>query len=172
MSKTNSNNLVTMGKVVGAFGILGFIKIKTDTNNTADSLSNYKTLYLKTHEEWTLYRVNKSFAHDNILNAKLEGINDRDAAIMLKGAFIGVPRTEFPKLKDPDEFYWVDLVGLRVINQENITLGIVSDLMESGANSVLVVNGDIQHLIPFVNAYIIKVDLVQKQIMVNWGIDY
>lgn len=172
MSTIDTNNLITMGKIVGAFGILGFVKIKTDTNNTADSLSNYKVLYLKTHEEWILYKVTKSFAHDNVLNAKFEGINDRDTAINLKGCLVGIPRTAFPPIQDSDEFYWVDLIGLNVINQENITLGRVSDLMESGANSVLVVNGETEHLIPFVNAYIIKVDLENKQITVDWGIDY
>lgn len=172
MSKTNTNNLVTMGKVVDAFGILGFIKIKTDTIATAISLGHYQNLYLKVKEQWTLYKVTKSFPHDNILNAKLEGINDRDQAISLKGNLVGIPRTEFPNIQDPDEFYWVDLIGLTVINQENIILGTVSNLMESGANSVLVVDGETEHLIPFVGAYITKVDLAQKQIIVDWGIDY
>ena len=172
MSETNTNNLVHMGQVVNAFGILGFIKIKTDTNATAISLSNYSNIYLKVKEQWVLYKVTKSFPHDNILNTKLEGINDRNEAISLKGSIVGIPRTEFPKIQDPDEFYWVDLIGLDVINQENISLGKVSDLMESGANSVLVVDGETEHLIPFVSAYIIKVDLAKKQIIVDWGIDY
>lgn len=172
MSKIDTNNLVTMGKVVNAFGILGFIKIRTDTQTTAASLSNYKTLYLKIRDQWILHKVTKSFANDNILNAKLQGINDRNEAISLKGAIVGIARTEFPKIQDPNEFYWVDLIGLNVVNQENLTLGTVTDLMESGANSVLVVNGEIQHLIPFVASYIINVDLAQKQIIVDWGIDY
>lgn len=172
MSKTETTNLVTMGKVVGAFGILGFIKIKTDTNATAISLSNYKNLHLQIDNKWTLYKVTKSFATENILNAKLEGISDRDQAISLKGSIVGIPRTEFPQIKDPNEFYWVDLIGLTVTNQENIKLGLVSDLMESGANTVLVVDGETKHLIPFVDAYIIKVDIEKKQITVDWGIDY
>ena len=172
MTQNPKENLVIMGKVVNAFGILGFIKIKTDTQATAISLSKYKSLHLKIKEQWILHQVTESFADDNILNVKLDTINDRNAALSLKTCLVGIPRAEFPKLSNPDEFYWLDLIDLTVINKAGITLGTVSTLIESAANSVLVVDGDKNHLIPFVGTYIIEVDLKQKQILVDWGIDY
>lgn len=172
MTENSKANLVTMGRVVSAFGVLGFIKIKTDSNSDAISLSHYTSLHVNLNGAWSTYKVTKSFPHESILNAKLEGINDRDAALQLKNARIAVNREDFPQLQNPNEFYWVDLIGLTVINREQLTLGKVTTLMDSGANSVLVVTGEKEHLIPFVQEYILNVDLTRKEIIVDWGIDY
>lgn len=172
MEQNTKDNLVIMGSVVNAFGILGFIKIRTDSKSVSTSLSQYKNLHLQIDGKWILYKVTKSQVHDNVLNAKLTGIDDRNEAIKLKGSLVGVPRTEFPKIKSPDEYYWVDLIGLTVINKDEVVLGQVSNLMDSGANSVLVVDGELNHLIPFVAAYIISVNLEKKEIIVDWGVDY
>lgn len=172
MEQNTKDNLVIMGTVVNAFGILGFIKIRTDSESSSSSLSRYKILHLQINGKWVVHSVAKSQVHDNILNTKLSGIDDRNEALKLKGCLVAVPRTEFPQIKDPNEYYWVDLIGLTVINKDNATLGKVSSLMDSGANSVLVVDGELNHLIPFVDAYIINVDLEKKEIVVDWGIDY
>lgn len=172
MEQNTKNNLVIMGTVINAFGILGFIKIRTDSESGASSLSRYKSLHLQINGKWIAHSVTKSQVHDNILNTKLSGIDDRNEAIKLKGCRVAVPRNEFPKIKDPNEYYWVDLIDLTVINKDNVTLGQVKNLIDSGANSVLVVEGELQHLIPFVDAYIVKVDIEKKEIIVDWGIDY
>jgi 16S rRNA processing protein RimM len=117
-------------------------------------------------------QIEESFARDSVFHAKLAGINDRDAAFALKGATVCVNREDFPE-PDEDEFYWIDLIGLNVINQQNESLGVVKDLMETGANDVLVVKqDDTERLIPFVAQYVINVDLASKQIVVDWGLDY
>ena len=171
MSPKTQDTLVPMGRIVNAFGILGFIKIKTDTAVTSQTLSQYQELYLQINNEWVLYKVEKAFSSDNILNAKLFAVNDRDQALALKGTIVAVSRDKFPKL-DNNEYYWVDLIGLNVYNQQQEFLGQVENLMESGGNSVLVVKGDKEHLIPFVNAYVLDVDRTKKQITVDWGLDY
>lgn len=168
-----NDNLVNMGSIVAAFGIMGLIKIKTDNSSVAASLAKQKNIFLYLKNSWVSYKISKASTNDNIVNLKLVGIDDRDAAIALKGTTVAIPRENFPKLKDPDEFYWVDLIGLEVINKESLSLGTISNLMESGSGSVLVIDGaEKQHLIPFVNAYIIDVDLNARQIIVDWGIDY
>jgi 16S rRNA processing protein RimM len=172
MPNSENNDLVVMGKVIGAFGIQGAIKVRTDNSNTATSLSQYKTIQLLVNNQWKSYKIKTSAPHENVVNIKLTDINDRDIALGLKGSDVAVSRLDFPKIKDSDEYYWVDLINLTVVNTDNINLGLVTNLMESGANSVLVVEGEQKHLIPFVAAYVLNVDIPKKQILVDWGMDY
>ncbi len=165
-------NLIPMGYIANAFGIQGWVKIKADTEYE-DSLDDYESVSLKLRDgSWIRKKIEKSFVRDGIFHAKLEGINDRDAAFALKGATVAVAREEFPEL-DEDEFYWVDLIGLKVVNLEGESLGNVKNLMETGASDILVVNdGETERLIPFVERHVIKVDMTNKQITVDWGLDY
>jgi 16S rRNA processing protein RimM len=85
---------------------------------------------------------------------------------------IAVPRSSLPA-QDEGEYYWADLIGLTVINEAGETLGVVAELLETGANDVLIVRGngpDI--LIPFLNSVIGQVDMAAKTIQVNWSADY
>lgn len=165
-------NLIDMGYIANAFGIQGWVKIKTATEYS-DSLDEYTQVYLKFKDGTILSKkIEKSFARDGVFHAKLAGIDDRDAAFALKGTIVAVDREEFPDL-DEDEFYWVDLIGLNVINVQGESLGVVKDLMETGANDVLVAKLEQEErLIPFVAQYVVKVDMQNKQIIVDWGLDY
>lgn len=165
-------NLIDMGYIANAFGIQGWVKIKTATEYS-DSLDEYTQVYLKLKDGTILSKkIEKSFARDGVFHAKLAGVDDRDAAFALKGTIVAVDREEFPYL-DEDEFYWVDLIGLNVINVQGESLGVVKDLMETGANDVLVAKLEQEErLIPFVAQYVVKVDMQNKQIIVDWGLDY
>ena len=164
------NNLVTMGTIIGAFGIKGWVKIKSDT---PDSFRNYKTVILLVDGQEKSVVIEDGFVKDNIFNAKLSGIDDRDKAFALRSTEVAVSRSDFPKLKVDDEYYWVDLIGLDVFNQDKVRLGVVDSLMETGANDVLVIKLDgAQYLIPFIAQYVSSVDLVNRQIIVEWGLDY
>ncbi|MBX9598153.1 MAG: ribosome maturation factor RimM [Burkholderiales bacterium] len=165
-------NLIDMGYIANAFGIQGWVKIKTATEYS-DSLDGYTQVYLKLKDGTVLSKkIEKSFARDGVFHAKLAGVDNRDAAFALKGTIIAVDREEFPAL-DEDEFYWVDLIGLNVINVQGESLGIVKDLLETGANDVLVAKLEQEErLIPFVAQYVVKVDMQNKQIIVDWGLDY
>ena len=116
-------------------------------------------------------------SHSDGIVARLEPVADRNAAEALKGARIYIARADFPGSKDPDEFYWVDLIGLQVINREGVLLGVVRDLLATGPHSVLCleqVEGDktVERMIPFVSAYVDAVDLPGKRIRVDWQPDY
>ncbi len=165
-----NDNLITMGTIVGAFGIKGWVKIKSDT---PDSFSRYKTLKLLKNGHAVDITIESGFVKDNVFNAKLSGVDDRDQAFALRGVDVAVLRNDFPTLRSVDEYYWVDLIGLNVVNQDAIKLGCVESLMETGANDVLVVKSDAeQRLIPFIAQYVLNVDLINKQIIVDWGLDY
>lgn len=165
-------NLVSMGYITGAFGIKGWVKIKVSTRS-ADSLSGYADIYLQLKDgKLILGKIESGFVRDGIFHAKLAGIDDKEAAMLLKGATLAVARDQFPQPEE-GEYYWVDLIGLEVHNLNGDYLGCVTELMETGANDVLVVtDAGNKRLIPFVMAYVTKVDLQNKQIIVDWGLDY
>ena len=113
-------------------------------------------------------RIVQGRAHGKQIVAQLEGYSDRNQAELLRGLDIAVARSQLPAPQQ-GEYYWLDLIGLRVFTIGGVDLGIVDSLMETGANDVLVVNGDKQRLIPFVvNEYIRQVDLKQGKIIVDW----
>jgi 16S rRNA processing protein RimM len=116
----------------------------------------------------------------DVIVATSADLTDRNAAEALKGARVFVSRSAFPT-PDEDEFYWVDLIGLDVVNPQGESLGKVVDLIDTGANSVLrcespAVGGQpgetAERLIPFVKAYIVSVSLAERRIVADWGLDY
>jgi 16S rRNA processing protein RimM len=137
-----------------------------------DSLSRYGNLYLLINGKFVLHKLEESYVQNNFLHAKFEEISDRDLAIDLKGVVVAVSRDEFPEA-DNNEYYWTDLIGSKIYNTSGQYFGIVVNLMETGANAVLVVQDDsTERLIPFVEVYISNVDLKDKKITVCWELDY
>lgn len=125
-----------------------------------------------------LLRVKTAKEQGDVIVATLDDVADRSAAEALRGARVFVSRSTFPT-PDEDEFYWVDLIGLQVINREGQPLGEVVDLLDTGPHCVLRcvlpaegATAPAERLIPFVSAYIDKVSLADKQILVDWGLDY
>lgn len=165
------NDLVVMGYVSGAFGVRGWIKVQASTEY-ADSLLDYPTWWMGKDGSWKSYTLEEGTLQPKALAAKLEDVDDRGQAEALRGYSIAVPRSEFPE-PDEDEFYWTDLVGLEVFNKDGALLGKVQELMETGANDVLVVHdGTRQRMIPFVAAIVLEVDLEAKRIVADWELDY
>jgi 16S rRNA processing protein RimM len=160
-----------MGFVAGAFGVRGWVRVIADTEY-ADSLLDYPEWWLGREGVWQRMTVEEASVQPKQLVAKLEGVADRDVAHALKGATIAVPRSAMPPL-GADEYYWADLIGLSVRNLDGAVLGVVARLFETGANDVLVVrDGEQERLLPFVAAVVQRVDLVAREIVVDWGLDY
>jgi 16S rRNA processing protein RimM len=164
--------MVVMGRVAGAQGLQGWVKVQAFTEYL-DSLLDYKTWNLgnDTHP-WREFRVENCNVHTKVLVAKLEGIPDRTAAEKCKGLLIAVPRSSLPKQAE-DEYYWSDLIGMSVINLQDEKLGSVESLIETGANDVLCVRGEQgEILIPFLAQVVLKVSMDEKIIRVDWQADY
>lgn len=159
-----------MGRVSVPFGVRGWVKIQAYTE-TLDSLMAYPAWWLNDGGQWREVKVLGCEAHARTLVAHLSGCDDRDAALKLRNCEIAVPRQSLPQTGG-NEHYWVDLIGLSVINLQQQHLGTVSNLMETGANDVLVVDGERQRLIPFVRQVVIEVDQAHKRMLVDWGMDY
>lgn len=112
--------------------------------------------------------------HKEAYVAQINGIDDRDEAQLLAGALIGVARQSIPE-PDQDEYFWHDLIGCQVTNQQGDELGQVAELMETGAHAILSIKAkDTKRdlLVPFTQEYVLSVDAKQKQLVVNWQADW
>ena len=165
-----TKGLVIMGRIVAPYGIKGWIKVLPDTEQL-DGLLNYKTWQIGKDAGWRSVRLKSGKVHNDVLLAKLEDINDRDAAFSCKGQLVAVPRDALPAL-DETEFYWSDLIGLAVKNQQGVDFGKITDVFETGANDVLVVKGEVERLIPFAAQTVIEVSLAEKTMLVDWDEDF
>lgn len=173
------DDLVQVGFVSGAYGVVGGIRVRPFSDD-ADALLHVTTWWLDKPGLRDL-EVKRARLHGGDVVAQLVGVTDRDVAEALKGAAVLVPRSQFPQL-DEDEFYWSDLIGLEVENLQGERLGVVHDMMSNGPQSILRITsaaaGDnaeeaaIERLIPFVDQFVIKVDKDAKKIVVDWGLDY
>ncbi len=164
--------MVIMGRVAAAFGIRGWVKIQP-FSEFVDSLLDYKTWYVG-HENgpWRKVDVVQAETHDKTLAVQFPDCPDRNAAEKLKGLLIAVPRSSLPEQVE-GEYYWADLIGMSVVNQAGETLGTVVELLDTGANDVLIVRGNGPDvLIPFLDSVIGPVDLAAKTIQVNWSADF
>ena len=163
-----------MGRITVPFGVKGWVKVHPYTE-TPDGLLAYSKWWIGNDPEWQELRVEKAEVHMEAVAAKLAGCDDRDAAALLRGRHVAVPREAFPDAGE-NEFYWADLIGLKVVNEAGEDLGTVSRVFETGANDVLVVEAANEkageRLIPFVAEVVKAVDLTARVIRVDWGSDY
>lgn len=164
--------MIIMGRVAGAQGILGWVKLKTYTE-FMDGLIEFPVWWLGDEKHpWREVAVEKFAVQSKGLIAKFPGCNDRNAAEKYKGLLVAVPRSSLPK-QHKDEYYWSDLIGMEVVNLAGERLGVADNLLETGANDVLCVQGEGDEiLIPFIAQVIRQVDLDKKVIRVDWQADY
>jgi 16S rRNA processing protein RimM len=173
---------IEVGRIADAWGIKGWFKVLPHSASP-EALFSSKRWYLlpsergaRTFSGSVLLRVREAKEHSDSVVASAQEIDDRTAAEALKGARVFVARSSFPTPK-ADEYYWVDLIGLAVVNREGLALGQVTELLSTGPQTVLVIEyleGDqpAERMIPFVSAYVDSVDLPGRRIVVDWQPDY
>lgn len=161
-----------MGRVVAPYGVLGWLKIHPDTQEF-EGLLDYKTWWIGKDNDWRELAVMNAKTHNDLLVVKLQGVDDRDAALACKGKQIAVPRALLPKL-DNDEYYWSDLIGLNVKNQQNVDFGKIIDVFATGANDVVVAKDEagVERLMPYIAQVILSVDMDAKTMLVDWDADF
>lgn len=171
--------MLIMGRIIGAQGILGWVKLKTYTEY-AESLTNYPTWWLGNDQDseghshpWREIKVETFAVNNKGLLAKFPGCDDRTAAEGYRGLLVAIPRNLLPAQPE-GEFYWSDLIGSSVENIAGEHLGIVENLMDTGANQVLCVRmaNKQELLIPFIGSAIKQVSLADKKIKVDWAVDW
>lgn len=159
-----------MGRIAAPFGVKGWVKLQPYSEDPG-TLMDFECWRIGRNGQHRQFAVEAVQDHGNALVAKLAGVDDRDAAFALRGQEISVERANLPPPQD-NEFYWSDLVGLRAVNRNGVELGKIDSLMETGAHDVLVIRGEREHLVPFVAAFVGKVDLAGGTIEVDWGEDW
>lgn len=157
---------VAMGRVAGLFGIRGWIKVYSYTR-PRDAILDYNPWLIAVRDEWRSIEVAEGRAQGKGIVVRLKGYDDRDAATELVGSEIAVSLSQLPAAAE-HEYYWAELEGLRVVNLAGHELGRVSHLFETGANDVMVVQGERERLIPAVPAIIQRVDRAAGVIYVDW----
>jgi 16S rRNA processing protein RimM len=162
--------MVVMGRVTAPFGVKGWVKVHPLTAQVA-TLCDYPVWWLGKAGEWREMPVDEAKASGAMVVAQLAGISDRDGAAALRGWEVAVPRDQLPAPRE-DEYYWTDLIGLRVVNAAGHEFGHIVRMIGTGANDVLVVKGKKETLIPFIAGVIRKVDFTAGQVEVDWGVDY
>jgi 16S rRNA processing protein RimM len=190
-SSSLPDDAIEVGRILDAWGVKGWLKILPHSSDP-EALFAAKSWFLQAPDAkfrpgFNAFKgtvsiaVDEAKVHSDSVVAKIEGLDDRNAAEALRGARIFLPRSSFPAASK-DEYYWVDLIGLDVVNREGIALGCVRDLMTTGPHSVLCVeytdtaedgaSTAAERMIPFVSAYVDTVDIAARRITVDWQPDY
>ncbi len=167
----SSDEIVVLGRVAGVYGVKGWLKIFSYTNERKDILG-YSPWLIASAGSWKSIELEAGKPHGKGIVVKFKGIDDRDIATTMLHRDIAIVRDQLAKLQQ-GEFYWEDLIGLQVINHRGDSLGSVGSILETGANDVLVVKGEIERLIPFSRPQIVtEINLKEGVITVNWEEDY
>jgi 16S rRNA processing protein RimM len=167
----SNDSLVALGQIAGVFGVKGWLKVRSYTQ-PRDNIVAFDAWTLRRDGAETRLAVEAGRNHGAGIVAKLEGIDDRDAARQWIGAEVLVERAALPKCA-PGEYYWADLEGLEVRTPAGENLGKVDHLLATGGHDVLVVTGRRVRLIPFVPGTVIReVDLEGGVIVADWSPEY
>ena len=186
------DDAIEVGRVLGAWGIQGGIRVQPFSKDP-QALFSSRRWFIRPPEAPLagprpatpacppVLHITRSKTQGDSVVANAQELPDRNAAEAMKGARIFIARSSFPTAGD-GEFYWIDLIGLAVVNRQGDALGTVCGLLDTGAHSVLRVRSpdlvddtapeSAERLIPFVAAYIDHVSLADKRITVDWGLDY
>jgi 16S rRNA processing protein RimM len=169
---TGGESLVVVGKISGVYGIKGWMKVLSYTR-PRENLLEFEPWLIARGGAWRPVRVLDNGVSGGAITVRLDAVGDRDAARQLVGAEIAVDRRQLRDLPQ-GQYYWSDLVGLRVVTSAGRDFGRVTGLMETGANDVLEVQAPTgRMLIPFVPGHVIKgVDLAAGSILVDWDPEY
>lgn len=160
-----------MGRIFAPRGIKGWVKIKTFTE-LPDALAEFRTWWLRDGEGWKPCVVEESELVHLGFSAKLQGVEDRSDAELMRGLDVAVSREELPKYDD--SIYWIDLIGLQVNSQAGENLGRIESLLETGANDVMMIKREDgkEMLVPYSAQTVIEVDLQRKLVVVDWQGDW
>lgn len=166
------DNIVVLGHITGLHGVRGWIKVFSDTSPRENILTYSPWLIRQPGKAWREVTISDGRKQGKGIVAHLQDCDDREAARLFIGAEIAVYRNQLAELGQ-DEYYWTDLQGLKVITTDGQELGIVDHVFATGANDVLVVTGEREHLIPFIQGQtIIKIDLQAGCMRVDWYPDF
>ena len=161
--------------VVGRFGrphgIKGFVTVHSFTE-PRENILKYTNWHAFIDKKWRPIELLNIEVHTKAILAMIKGYEQRELAAHLTHVDIGIQKNQLEAL-DPGEYYWHQLMGMSVLSKDGQLFGTVSEILPTGSNDVLIVEGERKHLIPYLpDEVIIHVDLIQKIITVDWDMDF
>jgi 16S rRNA processing protein RimM len=161
---------VVLGRIVGVFGVRGWVKVFSYTK-PREAVLKYEGLLLAQDGKWQPAKVAEGQRHGKSVIARLQGVNDRDQAAALVGGELVIDRAQLPEPED-GHYYWSDLIGLKVVRQDGTALGIIDAMLETGTHDVMQLKGEQERLIPFVkDEIVLNVDFGAQLVTVDWEWD-
>lgn len=169
------SRLILVGRILAPYGVKGWVKIEPYTESP-ESLVEFRGQWRIGRNEpdqgWKPVIVTEFSLHSGKVLARFQGSEHREAALLLKGMGVAVPRSVLPVAPE-GEFYQADLIGLSVLNEQGEQLGRVSGLFSNGGHDVLRVRHEGgERLLPFVPTVVKGVDLEADEIRVDWQSDW
>lgn len=165
------SNWIVIGRFGRPHGVKGFVTVHSFTE-PRDNIIEYSDWYVRFNGNWQPIKVLSTEVHNKAIIAQIEGYPDRELVAKLTNADIGVCRDQLAPL-DPGEYYWHQLIGMTVVNPKGETFGIIKEILPTGSNDVLVVQGEKRHLIPYLpGRFVIDVDVNQQKMTVDWEMDF
>lgn len=167
----SSADVIVIGKLSGVYGVKGWFKVYSWTDEKKGIL-DYHPWLIADGDNWQAYELESGKVHGKGIVAKLKGIDDRDEAQALLQRNIGIHKQQ-RKVLEEGIFYWDELIGLQVVNLQGERFGTIRRMIETGANDVMVVQGDTERLIPYVWKDVVnEVDTDSRVVTVDWMSDY
>ncbi|WP_423062810.1 ribosome maturation factor RimM [Candidiatus Paracoxiella cheracis] len=171
MQTKKPNNTVIMGRFGSAYGVRGWLKVISFTD-PIDNLLDHKIWQIEHKRLWQPITIQDGKRHGEFLVVKIEGCDDRDKAREYTNDLIAVSRDELIPLKQ-GEYYWTDLIGLRVINEKDIDLGKIDHLIETGSNDVMIIkDAHKERWLPYIDDVVKSIDLEKKEMRVEWDEEF
>lgn len=167
----NQASWVVIGRFGRPHGIKGFVTVHSFTE-PRDNILRYTDWHVFLNYQWQPVKLLAVETHSKAIIAQVEGYPERELVTRLTNAEIAVQQDQLAEL-DPGEYYWHQLIGMNVLNQKGESFGTVVEILPTGANDVLVVQGEKRHLIPYLpGQFIIEIDNSQRVITVDWDLDF
>lgn len=168
---SSADRYISVGKVGAPYGLDGAVKIVSFTEHPED-IFDYDPWYVNKQGEWIKVELEGDAVHGKYLVAQLVGCEEREDAQQWTNCEIAVKRSQLPELP-AGKYYWSDLEGLTVKTVEGLTLGTIDEVMDTGANPVLVIQGEQRHLVPYLPEQVVKeVNLASSYVIVDWDSDF
>ncbi len=162
--------MIVVGRIAGLYGVRGWVKIYSHTEPRKNIFSYTPWLLLRDgipHE----FKLAEGRPQGKSLVARLDGVNDRDEAARWLQCDIAIRPGQLPAAGE-GEYYWSQLIGLTVVTSEGVELGVVKQMMETGANDVLVVQGERERLLPYIDEVVLDIDLDGGRMRVDWDPEF
>lgn len=168
---SKADRYISVGKIGAPFGLDGAVKIVSFTEQPED-IFDYHPWYVNKKGQWVEVELEGEAVQGKYLVAQLVGCEEKEEAQLWTNCEIAVKRSQLPELP-PGKYYWSDLEGLTVKTVEGLTLGTIDEVMDTGANPVLVIQGEKRHLVPYLPEQVVKeVNLASNYMIVDWDSDF